>query len=143
MTFTNDLSNAIGQVRYHLGDDVSGAGVKPDGDNFTDEQIAYTLNGNGQNVKASAAELCGLLATRWAVVPDKVSTDSGAMVIDRTQRVNHWLALQKQLQQQASGGGSNFVMATLDRRDAFSAKSESGGGDLLRREDTTYTDDER
>ncbi len=143
MTFTNDLSNAIGQVRYHLGDDVSGSGVKPDGTNFTDEQIEYALSANGQSVKAAAAELCGGLATRWAVVPDKVSTDSGAMVIDRTQRVNHWLALQKQLQQQATSGGSNFVMADLDRRDAYSAKAESGGGDLLRREDLTYTDDER
>jgi len=143
MTFTNDLSTAIGQMRYHLGDDVSGAGVKPDGTNFTDEQLTYALSNNGQNVKAAAAEVCGVLATRWAVVPDKVSTDSGAIVIDRTQRVNHWLALQKQLQQQAAGNGSNFVMATLDRRDAFSVTTESGGGDLLRSEDTTYTDGER
>lgn len=141
-TFTTSLDDPIGQVRFALGDDRQDAGVLPDDTNFTDEQIIYTLNRNGQNVFAACAELAAYAAQRWVLVPDMITTDNGALTIDRRQRIAHWQAMQAKYEALKRGGG-NAGTVVIDRRDAWSVAAESGGDELIRREDTTYTDEER
>ncbi len=74
MTFTYDLSSvdatllAISKVRLEIGDIVSGAGVRPDGTNFTDEELSVWLDDEDSNVKLTAARACEALARAWNLV---------------------------------------------------------------------------
>jgi len=69
MTYTTTLSTDTGLVRLELGDDTLGAGVLPDGENLSDEQIAIYLTREG-NVMRAVAGICEMLATRFAAVAD-------------------------------------------------------------------------
>ncbi|HJW83684.1 MAG TPA: hypothetical protein VJ754_05205, partial [Anaerolineae bacterium] len=136
--FTILLTTDIGKVRFEIGDDVEGSGVLPDGSNFSDAQVQHALDVSG-GVYAAVAHLCRSLAARWTIVPDKVITDSGALSIDRTQQVKHWRDMASEYTRKAAGGGG-LVSLALDRRDAWSVSDEVGGDELLREEDTTYSD---
>jgi len=72
MTFTYDLTTAIGQVRLAIGDTSSttGAGVRPDGTNLLDAEIAYFLTAEGDDVGLATARACETLAMMWANVAD-------------------------------------------------------------------------
>lgn len=65
--FTTDLSTDVGQVRLELGDEVNGAGVRPDGRNLSDAEIQVLLDREGSIMRAVAAA-CELLARSWARV---------------------------------------------------------------------------
>ncbi len=60
MTFTYVLANAIGQVRFELGDTDSSRAL------FSDEEITYRLTANGSSVLVTAASLCEVLARKYA-----------------------------------------------------------------------------
>lgn len=66
-TFTTDTATDIGELRLELGDDTEGDGVKPDGANFTDEQLQVFLDREGSVMRALAAA-CENLARRWSRV---------------------------------------------------------------------------
>jgi hypothetical protein len=70
MGFTYDLTTAVGQVRLALGDTVPAAGVRPDGTNFTDAEVAFFLTQEVGNVDNAAARACAVLANAWANVAD-------------------------------------------------------------------------
>ena len=70
MTFTYDITTACGQVRLALGDTTSGSGVRPDGSNFSDAEIAYFLAQEEQSVDGATARACEVLATQWATQAD-------------------------------------------------------------------------
>lgn len=72
MTFTYDLATAIGQVRLAIGDTSSatGAGVRPDGTNLSDAEIAYFLTAEGDDVGLATARACEALAMMWSNVAD-------------------------------------------------------------------------
>ncbi|MCI0363682.1 MAG: hypothetical protein L0219_07345 [Phycisphaerales bacterium] len=75
MTFTYDLSTAIGKVRFQIGDDVEAAGdpvsggIRPDGRNLSDEEIDLLLDAEGDDVMRATAAGCELLARLWSRVP--------------------------------------------------------------------------
>ena len=69
MTFSTTLTTDIGKIRLELGDDTSGSGVLPSGDNLTDEQIQVILDREG-SVMRTVAGICELLATRYAQLAD-------------------------------------------------------------------------
>lgn len=76
MAFTYDLSTDIGKVRFEISDTVeavgasAGVGAKPDGTNFSDEEISSLLETEGESWGRAAAHACEILATAWAAVPD-------------------------------------------------------------------------
>lgn len=72
MAFTYDLATAIGQVRLAIGDTSSatGAGVRPDGTNLSDAEIAYFLTAEGDDVGLATARACEALAMMWSNVAD-------------------------------------------------------------------------
>jgi hypothetical protein len=70
MAFTYDLATNAGQVRLALGDTVSAVGVRPDGSNLTDAEVAAFLAAEGDDVDLATARACEALATMWANVVD-------------------------------------------------------------------------
>ena len=67
MAFSYDLTTAVGQVRLALGDTTSGTGVRPDGSNFSDAEIAYFV-AQESSIELAVARACDALATQWATV---------------------------------------------------------------------------
>jgi hypothetical protein len=66
MTFTYDTSNANGQIRLEIGDFSDGEGIRPNGDNFTDEEIAYLYGEEGSHVLKTVARLCEVLSREYS-----------------------------------------------------------------------------
>ncbi len=66
MAFTYDLSTDVGLVRLELGDTAQ-PGIKPDGGNLSDEEIALWLGREGSVMRAVAAA-CEALSRSWAAV---------------------------------------------------------------------------
>lgn len=136
MAITLSLTTSIGQVRFAIGDDIEGTGVLPNGANFTDTQINYELNQVGGNVTGAAARLCGNLARRWSGLPQSFSADG--LSVNRGDVVKKWQDMQAEFQTQLMG--ASFGAVSLDRRDGYSVNLETGGSDLLRVDDTTYSE---
>ena len=70
--FTYDLATSIGQVRLAIGDTstATGAGVRPDGTNLLDAEIAYFLTAEGDDVTLATARACEALSVMWANLAD-------------------------------------------------------------------------
>lgn len=68
--FTYDLTTNVGKVRLLVGDTVQDSGVRPDGSNFTDDEIDYFLDAEGDSIDMATARACDVLATQWANVAD-------------------------------------------------------------------------
>jgi hypothetical protein len=73
MTFSYDLTATgdtlnIAKVRLELGDTTSGVGVRPDGTNFTNEELQIFLDREGDDVMRATAAACEALARAWSVV---------------------------------------------------------------------------
>lgn len=75
MAFTYSLSTDAGKVRLELGDTVDatvspGQGVRPNGANLTDDEIAYLLAQEENHVMKAVARGCEMLARQWAAAVD-------------------------------------------------------------------------
>ena len=76
MSFSYDLASAdtdtlnVSKVRLEIDDTVYTAGVKPDGTNFTDEEIMIWLSRESDDVMRAVASACEVLARAWARVAD-------------------------------------------------------------------------
>lgn len=68
MSISTDLSSALGQMRLLLGDNIEGAGVRPDGTNFSDAELSY-FHTQGGGVLEGAALACDALAQLWTLQP--------------------------------------------------------------------------
>lgn len=73
MTFTYDLTtlaDPISQLRLEIGDTspVPGAGVKPDGTCYQDQELTYFLTREGDIVGCAAAAVCEALARAWSSI---------------------------------------------------------------------------
>lgn len=69
MTFTYTLTTDIGKLRLKLGDHTSGAGLRPDGTNFTDEELQVWLT-EGGSVDFALLLACETLAREWSSSAD-------------------------------------------------------------------------
>lgn len=65
MSFSYDLTTDIGQMRLELGDTLKGSGVRPDGCNFSNEELKFWLDREGHVMRAVAAA-CESLARQWS-----------------------------------------------------------------------------
>jgi hypothetical protein len=66
MTVTYDISTTTGRIRRLVGDTVENDGPMPDGGNFTDAEIAFFYESEGNHVQRGAAAALEALANKWA-----------------------------------------------------------------------------
>jgi len=69
MTYTYRIGTDIGKIRLQLGDDTEESGVRPDGGNFSDEELQTYLDREGSVMRATAG-LCETLALQYARMAD-------------------------------------------------------------------------
>lgn len=120
MGFTYDLTSAIGQVRLLIGDTVQNAGVKPDDDNYSDEEIQVFLDRNDSNVNITASELLENLARLWATEPD---IKMGPVSEDRSD-VSENIQKQAEKLRQQSGGDATAFSVGFNRDDGYAEADE-------------------
>ena len=68
MAFTYNLSTNLGKTRLAIGDTVDGTGPRPDGTNYSDEEIGVYLTpiiAAGQSYGRAVAQMLRLLANEW------------------------------------------------------------------------------
>lgn len=115
MTFTystSALTTPLAQVRLEIGDTDSTAAL------FADEEIAVKLAGRGDNVLLTAADLCDILARRFARAFD---FESDNQKFSRSQMSKQYAALAGELRDRASG----VVTVASTRIDGFSQDIDS------------------
>ena len=77
MTFTYDIANPdttkalLSKVRLEIGDTTENAGVRPDGSNFSDEELTHWLTEEDNDVMQTAARACDALASAWSLMADE------------------------------------------------------------------------
>ncbi|MDR3572864.1 MAG: hypothetical protein P4L50_03300 [Anaerolineaceae bacterium] len=115
MNFTYDLTTDVGKARFELGDVVQGAGVKPDGSNFSDEELQMLIDREGSALRAVQAA-CGTLARLWSMVSDIAV---GPRRENLSQIAKSWSQRADEMATDAGGGTFGFSMPTA-RDDGFS-----------------------
>ncbi len=70
MTFTYDITTALGKIRFEIGDTVSAQGARPNSVNFTDEEINQIYLDEGGSIVGTVVHLLDVLAREWSVVAD-------------------------------------------------------------------------
>jgi hypothetical protein len=125
--FTNDISTDIGVVRLELGDDEEGDGVRPNGKNFTDAQIRYAIDEEGELMRA-VAKLCEVLARQWARVADISVGSRSESFGDIAEK---YKTRAEELRTVYGGGSSQAFSVSLARSDGYS------GNDGLSSSDST------
>ena len=93
MTFTylGDLSTDLDTIRFKVGDTVSGSGIKPNGGNFTDEEINGLLTLEG-NVNFTIGAIYKANANAWA---NYVDTRIGPRDEKLSQARDYWMKVSK------------------------------------------------
>lgn len=120
MTWTYDLSTDIGQIRLELGDEKEENGVKPDGSNFSDEELTYILTKEG-SVGCALAGACEILATQWAKVAD---SSAGPLSESLSKVQTSYEARAKALRRQYGGGTLGAFAIAPSRVDGYSEEAE-------------------
>jgi len=126
MSFSYDLASAdtdtlnVSKVRLEIDDTVYAAGVKPDGTNFTDEEIMIWLDREGDDVMRAVASACEVLARGWARVADIAVGPRRESLGQVAQR---YAEQAKSLRTQYGGGDRTFS-ATLNRQDGYHDAAE-------------------
>lgn len=112
MTFTylGTLATDLDFIRFKIGDTVSGSGVKPNGGNFTDEEIAGLLVIEGTKERTVAA-LYETLANVWGRYVD---TRIGPRDEKLSQIPASYRALAKQLRTEYGYGVSNVTAGSIN-----------------------------
>jgi hypothetical protein len=107
MTYTYDLSTAIGQVRLLVPDNVeTGAAL-------TDEEIQYFLNQTGQSVNRATIKACQQLARKFS---QQMAFTADGLSIHATERAQAYATRAKELM--AELGGS-YGTITINRSDGY------------------------
>jgi hypothetical protein len=107
MAFTYNLSSSdaavvrIAQVRMRIRDTVESSGVLPASANLPDAEITQLLTDNDNDILASSAAACELIAAAWANAAD---ITVGPRRENLSQVADRWQKLAEQLRGQASRG---------------------------------------
>lgn len=109
-TYGGDPSNSLlEEVRFLIGD------TDTTDQQLSDEEINYLLTESGNNPYLAGASACYALAANYARLVDK---EVGDLVIDYSQRVNHYLTLASKLEAQASKKNTpNIFSGALNKAD--------------------------
>src|SRR5687768_14104956 len=111
MPITTDLTTTTGQIRLLIGDAVESNGVKPDGSNFTDSEIAFFYEREG-SIERAASLACETLAHLWNVQPD---FEADGLRVNRQQIAAGWWGAA--LRWRGAAGARSI---SLIRQDAYS-----------------------
>jgi hypothetical protein len=122
----------IDQVRLEIGDE------NLDSPLFGDAQIQYKLDGRGGNVLLAAADLCDVLATRYAGEYDFSS--AARMTFRRSQKTAAYEARAKALRNRAGGLTTVSVTRVDGFSDDISTRDGSGQGSRTGRVRAGYFD---
>jgi hypothetical protein len=109
----------ISRVRLEIGDTIKDAGVKPDGSNFSDEELSVWLEEESEHVMHTVIRACLALARLWA---NRVNITVGPLKEEFSKVAEHWSAMAKSLTEQYGppvSAGSGFAVATR-RVDGYS-----------------------
>ena len=123
MTFTYAIGTDLSDVRLRIGDTLYGAGARPRGANFSDEEITRVLTLCDSNVDFAIAMLLETLANEWAKI---ASITAGPIKQDYT-------AISKQFAKQADdtrmrlGIDSKAFAIAMKRVDAYQEDAEDTG----------------
>jgi len=122
MTFTYEISNDIGKVRLYIGDVTEGTGVRVNGNNFSDEELALLLTQEDSNWRRACAAACEILAVEWAGVADVTVGPRKETLSGVSKR---YAALAASFRSQYGGGGEGTAFAVgLKREDGYSEAAE-------------------
>lgn len=118
MTFTyaGDLSTDLDKVRFYIQDTSSGAGPKPDGTNFTDEELGglITLEGSvGRAVAGAFEALAALWSARYNVTTEGQRFDRASVAKQHAETAAMW-------RKKYGSGGSRVGSTATTRVDAYS-----------------------
>ena len=109
MSFTYSLTTDTGKVRLEIGDVTSGAGIRPDGSDLQDEEIAVWLTREG-NVMRTVAAACEALSRQWSVIAD---TQSGPLSESAGAVAGKWAERAKALRNVYGFGDSESAGGTF------------------------------
>lgn len=129
MSFTYDLTTDIGKVRLWLGDITQGRGMRPDGSNISDEEIALILDqerdtASTQNtIMRAVAACCELLANAWSSVAGNITIGSRS---EAHQQAEQFARRAAALRAQYGGTALSFSVAFM-RNDGYEQKDDHVG----------------
>lgn len=132
MAFTTDLNTPVGKIRLEIGDDDNGTdmGVKPNGTNFSDDQLTYFYTDESNNVLAASARALEVLARMYARAGKSVTIRGYR--IDTTKKAADLLEQAKDLRKQSGTlfkSGSTPVTPVDGYSNDVNSRENSGGGD--------------
>lgn len=121
MSFTYDLATDVGKLRLEIGDTAEDEEIKPNGENFSDEELEHLLSDEG-SVGRTAARSCEILARMYAPLVDLAVGPQRESLSDA---YDHWLSEAKRLRIEHGGGTSRAVSAGVIPLDGYSKAAPS------------------
>jgi hypothetical protein len=119
-TDAGDLYDVL-TVRLEIGDQLDGAGVKPNGSHFTDAEILYWLEAEDGEVMRAAARACEALARHWS----KIATYSDGPRSEQLGKIaDDWANQAKALREQYGGSSGAAFSVGVTREDGYSEAAE-------------------
>ncbi len=118
IAFTYDVDSLVGQVRLYAGDTDANGLNRTGGDRTrTDSEILFLLKQNGNNVRASAAELMESRAAEYA--QQAMVTEQGTLRQDLRVRSRRCLDVANALWMRSQG----IVLRSAGSGDAFASEA--------------------
>lgn len=124
-TYTSNLNtDDIDYIRFHTGDTTESEGIKPNGANFSDEELTALLSIEGTKYRAVAAVFEALSAT-WAIY---VNTQMGSRREGLEKVADNFMKLASQWRKQHGETPSATTLTTgfVTRVDGYSNDIDSG-----------------
>jgi hypothetical protein len=121
LTSSDDDILVISKIRLELGDTVEGSGIKPNGENFTDDELSFLYDQEDDSVGRAVAHACEILAKSWAT---HVTTERvGAITENYGEVSERWANRAKELREQYGGSVDVFVSG-ITRLDGYSEAAD-------------------
>lgn len=115
MTFTYDLAGAgdtliIAKIRLLIGDVTESKGVKPNKQNFTDEELLIMYVDEANDIGRGAARACEILSRMWTIIfditvgPHRAAANTVA---------NKWADRAEELRSEYGGGSGSLTFGNV------------------------------
>lgn len=121
-TYSGTLATDLDEIRFKIGDTVSGSGLKPGGTNYTDEEIAGLLAIEG-TVGRTTAAIYENLALLWA---NKGLSEIGPRKEDYKGISQQFAKLAEQAREDYGSATSTVSFGFVTRVDGYSNDIDSG-----------------
>jgi len=129
MSFTYDLTTDIGKIRLEIGDasSVTGEGIKPSGDNFTDEELQTFLDAAGTWPRAAvrALRVAATMYAKRATIVRVGDVSENMRAVAQALRDQAEM-LEAQIDADGNLQDSTMTSATLDLSGSFYSVSTTG-----------------